>query len=42
MIDLQKETMKSLFTKIQKTPPSESLFLFPGTGLDAPGESHFE
>lgn len=37
-----KDTMNSLFDKLQKTPTNFIPFLFPGTGHDALGESCFE
>ena len=39
---VEKETMEALFSKLSKTPTNEIPFLFPGTGLNAKGESNFE
>ena len=39
---VEKETMEALFSKLSKTPTNEIPFLFPGTGLNAQGESNFE
>ena len=39
---VEKETIEALFTKLLKIHTSEILFLFPGTGPNAQGESIFE